>query len=247
MRNIKLTVEYDGTNFYGWQTQAHNRRTVQTEIEKALTLILQKQIRIHGSGRTDTGVHALGQVANFRASLNMACPKLLRALNANLPDDISILAVEDVDDAFHARFSVKSKCYRYTILNRTAKPAQLRNFCLWHPYKLSIPKMREGARYLLGRKDFRSFQASDALRKGHDTVRTVKSLKISKRGDLITIEITATGFLYKMVRNIVGTLLDVGHNTLEPKDLHRILKAKDRRQASKTAKPEGLCLVEVSY
>jgi len=261
-KNIKLTIEYDGTNFRGWQIQAvrsssinqtkhHAHRTVQGEIEKALKKLFKQSLKLIGSGRTDSGVHALGQVAHFKIHTSMSVIEIQNALNANLPDDIAIIKVEEVPLNFHAQYSVRSKTYRYTILNATARCAQQRNFCLYYPYKLDIRKMREEAKGLVGRKDFKSFTASDpAKRKSkkiENTVRTIKRIAITKKGDNLIVDIEANGFLYKMVRNIIGTLLEVGRGKLTKGSIKQILAEKNRHAAGNTAKPKGLALIEVKY
>ena len=262
MRNIKLTIEYDGTDFNGWQTQTarkekstpatHNvHRTIQGEIEKALKKIFKQGLKLTGSGRTDSGVHALGQVASFKTRSSMPAGEMQNALNANLPDDIAIIKVEEAPSDFHAQYSVKSKTYRYTILNRNMPCAQQRNFCLLYPYKLNIRAMREETKSLVGHHDFKSFTASDPAKrkKGvkENTVRTIKRLTITKKGDFLTLDIEANGFLYKMVRNIVGTLLAVGSGKLAKGSIKQILAKKDRNTAGITAKPKGLALLEVKY
>ncbi len=249
MRNIKLTIEYDGTHFKGWQIQAQNQRTVQGDISKALKKILKEKVSLTGSGRTDSGVHALAQVANFKTSSRIAISELQKALNANLKDDVSIIAIEEVSEEFHAQYSAKSKTYQYTISNQKIRPAQRRHFCFWYPYKLSLQKMREEAKAFLGRHDFKSFQATDPAKRGQkrDTVRTIKKLTISKKNDIIIIEIEANGFLYKMVRNIVGTLIEVGNEQLPKSSIKMILSQKNRTAAGITAKAHGLMLKSVAY
>lgn len=258
-RNIKLTIEYDGTNFCGWQRQSarngsqnkSSHRTVQEEIEKVLKTIFQQNLKCTGSGRTDSGVHALGQVAHFKMNSTMSVDKMQNALNANLPDDIAIIKVEEASLSFHAQYSVKTKTYRYTILNTTARCAQQRNFCLYYPYKLNTRKMREEAKSFIGRKNFKSFTASDPAkrkaRRKENTVRTIKQLTITKKGDNLIFEIEANGFLYKMVRNIVGTLLEVGRGKLARGSIKQILSQKNRGAAGNTAKAKGLALLKVRY
>lgn len=256
-RNIKLTIEYDGTHFNGWQTQrARTRsgktapRTVQGEIEKALKRIFKKKLVLIGSGRTDSGVHALGQVANFKANVTMPVEKIPYALNANLPEDIAIIKVENVEESFHARYSVKSKTYRYTILNRPGRCVLQKDFVHHYPHKLNLTAMRQEAKCLIGRHNFKSFMASPAKEqkaKNMNTVRTIKRLGLNKKGDLITIDIEANGFLYKMVRNIVGTLLAVGSGKLSKGSVKQILSKKDRTTAGATAKAKGLSLLSVTY
>ncbi len=248
LRNIKLTIEYDGTDFNGWQVQAKGRRTVAGEIEKAIKKIFHKNIRLIGSGRTDSGVHALGQVANFRSDSPMPVERIERALNANLPEDIAVWKVEEVPADFHAQYSVRSKTYRYTILNRNARGPLQRHYSLVYPYPLNLRRMKEEAGALVGRKDFRAFQAANPSRdEKAATVRTVKRIDIKKKGDFIHMDIEADGFLYKMVRNIVGTLLEAGQGRLPKGSIKSILAQKDRNLAGDTAKPQGLMLVEVKY
>lgn len=247
LRNIKLTIEYDGTYFKGWQIQTNGARTVQGEIEAALKEIFKKAIRLIGSGRTDSGVHALGQVAHFKTASSMPLKEIRGALNANIPTDVAVIKAEEATPNFHAQYSAKSKTYRYTILNREARGARDRHTCLFYPYTLNLRRMRAEAKALIGRKDFRSFQASDPLRKEKGTVRTVKALTIKKQGDYIHVDITADGFLYKMVRNIVGTLLEAGSGRLPKGSIRQILAKKNRAFAATTAKPHGLTLVRVEY
>jgi len=251
MRTIKLTLEYDGSDFNGWQIQRGTNRTVQGELKKALRQIFKKDIPLTGSGRTDSGVHALGQVAHFQTDTPYSVDEIRRALNGNLPADISILRVEDAADTFHTQFNAKGKIYRYTICCRKSRPAVDRRFC-WHiPGKLNVPAMRKAAARLTGRRNFKSFTASDpALKrqgKSRGTVRTLQRLDIKKRGDFLYIEAEADGFLYKMVRNLVGTLVAVGKGRLSVKDVESILKAKDRSCAAKTAPAQGLSLMKVFY
>ncbi|MCK5581769.1 MAG: tRNA pseudouridine(38-40) synthase TruA [Candidatus Omnitrophica bacterium] len=251
MKNFKLTVEYDGTKFNGWQVQAQNERTIQGKIEQALKIIFKKRIRLYGSGRTDSGVHASGQVANFKTSTQKSDNEILNAINANLPPDISIINIQEVPLDFHSQYSAKRKTYRYTILNRKARSAQNRNFYLHFPHTLNVTAMRQDIKNLVGKKDFRSFMASDtALRKTgktKKTVRTIYDAKIQKKGDLIYIDITANGFLYKMVRNIAGTLIAVGTGKMPKGSIHQILQKKDRILAGDTAPAKGLCLLQVEY
>ena len=251
MRNIKLTIEYDGTNFQGWQIQKQNNRTVQGQIERALKLIFRKRIKLTGSGRTDSGVHAFGQVANFKVTSRLTDKEIQKALNANLPEDVTILKSEEVPLTFHAQYSAKRKTYRYCILNRRVRCAQQRDYCLHVPYKINLKKMREEAKALVGRKDFRAFMAMDAAQrntiKEKNTVRTVSRLEIRKKKDFLYIEIEANGFLYKMVRNMVGTLLEISTKNLPKGSMGRILQAKTRNSAGDTAPAQGLCLVNVTY
>lgn len=252
MRNIKLTVEYDGRNYAGWQCQKSQItnpkskiKTVQETIEIALKRILQKKIKVVGSGRTDAGVHAQAQVANFNTDSTIALEKLQKALNAVLPDDISVIRTEEAGSDFHSRFSAKSKVYRYTILNRLSKPAILRDAVYFFPYPLNLKLMRRESKLLLGRHNFKSFQAAD--KKERDATRTIKNLKITREKDFIYLDIEADGFIYNMVRNIVGTLIQIGTGKLPEGSAKKILLARNRKFAGPTAPAQGLCLVEVRY
>lgn len=248
MRNIKITIEYNGTDLSGWQYQpGPYGRTVQGDIEKALKIIFKENIRVQGSGRTDAGVHAAGQVANFKIDSKMKPEEIVRALNGNLRDDITILSAEDVSEKFHSQYSAKRKTYRYTILNRATRPALEKDFVWYVQYKINVAAMRKEAKTFIGRHDFRSFTATDPGNIEKNTIRKVDILDIRKKGDLITFEITANGFLYKMVRNIVGTLLAVGTGALPPGAVKEILKAKSRLAARETAPAKGLRLVKVEY
>ena len=251
LRNLKLTMEYDGTHFHGWQVQDPAKRTIQDEIEKILKIIFKKKIHLFGSGRTDSGVHALGQVANFKIGSTMPITEILKALNGNLPEDIVVLNAQDVPLDFHAQYKAKRKIYRYKICNRPVRCALQRQFCLYLPQKLNLAAMRKESRYLLGRKDFRSFAASDPHSekegKKKTTIRRIFRLEIRKKKDIVTIDIEANGFLYKMARTIVGTLLKVGLKKWKEGSIKAILKAKNRTLAAPTAPARGLCLLKVSY
>jgi len=266
MRNIKLTIEYDGTHFCGWQTQKRkaqsekrktkiairnthhsirNLRTVQETLEHALSRIINERIKVIGSGRTDSGVHALGQVANFKTKSRMPVADIKRALNAVLPQDLVIHKAEEAPPNFHARFGAKSKIYRYAILSRQHRSTRDQCFSYFFPWKLNLNLMRQEARHLLGKKDFKSFQAAD--KKLRPATRSLKNLRIVKKVDFIYIDIESQGFLYKMVRNIVGTLIEVGRARLPRGSIKNILRQKDRKTAGPTAPACGLTLLEVKY
>lgn len=247
MKTYKLIIEYDGTAFCGWQIQANGQRTVQSEIESALSRIFKKKrVVVIGSGRTDSGVHARGQVAHFRAETDMPVEEVMQALNHNLPNDIVITKVEVASVDFHAQLDAKWKTYSYRVLNRRFPSALERSRCLFFPRKLNVSMMKREASMLVGKKDFRSFANIDHSRSGH-AVRTVKKLNICKKGDFIIFTIEADGFLYKMVRNIVGTVLEVGAGRFPPGSVGRILKSRDRRAAGVAVAPQGLCLEKVEY
>ncbi len=251
MQNFKFTIEYDGTNFNGWQIQEKSQRTVQGEIQKVLEKIFKKKIHVHGSGRTDRGVHALGQVAHCQIETNKSTSEILFAVNANLPPDISIVKVEAVAHSFNAQYSALSKTYRYTILNRRVRQPLSRFFMYQYPYRLDIAGMKKAGRYLRGKNDFKAFTSLESARiqegKARRTIRTVSKLRIKKSGPMIMIEIKADGFLYKMVRNIIGALLEVGSGRMKASEMKEILEKKDRAHAGKAAPPWGLCLLKVDY
>jgi len=245
MRNIKMIVEYDGTRYHGWQRQA-NMITIQQVLEESIGTITQEKIRVIGSGRTDAGVHAINQVANFKTDSRIEVRNLLNGTNSLLPHDIVIKEISDVNETFHARYDARGKVYCYQIYNKPFRSALYRNYA-WHIREpLEIEKMKESAMLLKGTFDFSSFCAANCGIKNH--VRTVLNIDIEKNTrNMITICIEANGFLKYMVRNIVGVLVDVGKGILSPLDVLRILEAKDRTQARITAPACGLFLKEVRY
>ena len=244
MRNIKLTISYDGTRYKGWQIQK-NGNTVQKEISKAAKKIFNSNHTVVGSSRTDSGVHAKGQVANIKTSSDIPAEKITLAFNRILPKDIAIVKCEEVDLDFHSQFLAKSKHYSYKILNSRGKDPFSEKYSWKVPYKLNIAAMKREAKVLEGRHDFKSFQAKD--RKDKNTVREIYSISINKRGPLVNIDIKGNGFLYNMVRNIVGTLVDTGRGYLPEGSMEKILKNKDRRTAGPTAPPKGLFLLNIKY
>lgn len=245
MRNIRIILEYDGTRYHGWQRQP-NGITIQQTLEDVIRRITQERVMLFGSGRTDAGVHALNQIANFRTSSSIECYNLMRGINSLLPYDIVIKELTEVDDYFHARYSAKSKVYIYQICNSHVRPALMKNYS-WHVYEaLDQGLMEKALRLLMGTKDFSSFcGANDDV---SDHVRTVMAVDIKKKNnDVIIITIEANGFLRHMVRNIVGTLVDVGKRKLSIAGFAEIIEAMDRTKAGVTAPPQGLFLKEVRY
>jgi tRNA pseudouridine38-40 synthase len=242
--NIKLTVEYDGTHYHGWQTQP-NGPTIQAVLERALSVFFAVSIRITGSGRTDAGVHALGQVANFHIDKPFDRHRLLRGLNALTPPDITIKDAEAVADSFDARRDGRARIYQYQILNRaTPSPFYLNR--AWHLHApLEIAAMRAALPSLLGEHDFSSFRAAGC--DADHAVRNVYGSFLEQRGDLLVYTIEATAFLRHMVRNIVGTLAEVGQGVRAPESLAELLAARDRTRAGLTAPAHGLFLMEVKY
>lgn len=244
MRNIRLTVEYDGSGYCGWQVQP-NGTSIQELIEEKIAVITQERVRLTGSGRTDAGVHALNQVANFRTESLIPCDNLLRGLNSMLPPDIVVKDLRDVEESFHARYDAKTKVYFYNILNCRVRSA-LQHRYSWHIRDiLDREAMQDAGSRLVGTHDFSSFCAADSDTVNH--VRTIVALSVEKKVPMIVVTVEANGFLRHMVRNIVGTLVDVGRGTGKASDIDAILEAKDRSAAGVTAPPQGLFLKEVRY
>ncbi len=244
MKNIKLTIEYDGKEFGGWQKQPA-KLNIQGEIERAIEEVTGEKVDLIASGRTDAGVHALGQVANFKLEKEFPIDKIPYALNSKLKKSIRIKSAEEVPEKFHSRYTCKKKTYKYVINNSVQGTAIFRNLQYHFPEKLDEVKMNEAAKYLIGEHDFKSFKASGTSSKS--SVRTIYDAKVTRSGEIVTIELTGNGFLYNMVRIIAGTLVDVGTYKIEPKDVKTILEAKDRLKAGKTLPPTGLYLVSVEY
>lgn len=244
-RHFKLTIAYDGTDYAGWQLQP-NGETVQEVVEAALARIAGRKVRIHGSGRTDAGVHAKAQVANCSFSTRLEPTTLLRALNAHLPEDIRVMRVQEVDAAFHARFSAKGKEYRYQIDCGVVADPFLRLYAWHHPRPLNMAAMRAAARLLKGRHDFSALSANP-MRPVETAVRTILKLSVTRQGNLMTIAVVADGFLYKMVRSIVGALVKVGEGRLTIGQLRELMEARKRTALVETAPAHGLFLWRVIY
>jgi tRNA pseudouridine38-40 synthase len=242
--NIKLTVEYDGTHYHGWQVQASGE-TIQSVLERAVCTLVGRPTRVIGSGRTDAGVHALGQVANFRSDKELQPHRVQRALNALTPEDVTIKTVEIVPDSFHARRDGRSRIYEYRILNRPS-PSPFHLKFAWHVHDpLDIAAMREAITCVQGEHDFSSFRAAgcDAAH----PVRTIYQASLKSRDELIVFSVEATAFLRHMVRNLIGTLVEVGRQQRTPQSFAELLKARDRTQAGIKAPAKGLFLIEVKY
>ncbi len=244
LRTFKLTVAYDGTAFAGWQLQA-NQRTVQGVLEEALKAIVGDRVVVHAAGRTDSGVHAAGQVVSFSWSLDLPSSVLHRALNAHLDRDVRVMQVEEAREDFNARFDSCRKTYQYAIWNERVVPPQRRHF-VWHvPQLLDANAMNDAAAAILGEHDFAAFQAA-----GGDVITSRREIFVSRvvrRGAEVTYEVTASGFLRHMVRNIVGTLVDIGKGRRPLDEMRRILESRDRARASATAPAHGLTLWSVEY
>ena len=244
MRNIKLIIEYDGKGFNGWQKQP-NKLNIQGEIEKAIGEITGEEIELIASGRTDGGVHSLGQTANFKTNSSIDIERFAIAINSKLKQSIVIKSAEEVEERFHSRYSVKSKKYRYTINNSKYGSAIYRDFEYHFPIKLNVENMKKAAKEFEGEHDFKAFKASGTSSKS--SVRTIYKAEVIEDNDRIYIELTGNGFLYNMVRIISGTLLDVGIGKIKPEEIANIIESKERARAGKTLPARGLCLVEVTY
>lgn len=244
MRNVKVVVEYDGTDYFGFQFQP-GVPTVQGELERVLENIVKEQVTVYGSGRTDTGVHAKGQVINFRTVCEIPIDRVCIAMNTLLPGDIAAVEAREMDEDFHARYSAKSRLYRYDILNTGLRSALMGRYC-WHLHcPLDADAMRESAQCLVGVHDFSSFECSGSDNK--TSVRDMMMVDVRRSGDIVSIELRANAFLRSMVRNIVGTLVEVGSGKRPVLQVKEILETRNRCEAGRTAPPQGLCLVEVEY
>ena len=244
MRNIKLTIEYDGKDFKGWQKQP-GKLNIQGEIERAIENIMGEKVELIASGRTDAGVHALGQVANCKTNSNIPIEKIPLAINSQVRNSIRIQNAEEVDENFHSRFNCKKKTYRYIIDNSKYGTAIYRNISYHIPIKLDVEEMKKAVECFEGEHDFKSFKSSGTSSKS--SVRTIYNANIITEGDNIAIDLTGNGFLYNMVRIIAGTLVEVGLGNIKAEDIPAIIEAKDRTRAGKTLPPHGLMLLKVDY
>ena len=244
MKNIKLVVEYNGSEFFGWQKQ-NGKRTVQGVLEQACFTLTKQEVVVEGSGRTDRGVHALGQVASVKLETKMPLKNMKVALNDLLPDDIRIRKVEEADNDFHARFSAKEKTYRYIVQTGGEKRAINHNLQAYYPFEVDMQKMGKVARLLVGKHNFKGFCSADTNVTNFE--REIFALDIKKKGRICTFEVTGNGFLYNMVRILVGTLLEVGRGKLTREDVEKALSTGERKYAGKTMPACGLYLKEVVY
>jgi tRNA pseudouridine38-40 synthase len=245
MRNLKAVIAYEGTDFHGWQVQP-GRRTIQGEIERVLQTLEGSPVKVHGSGRTDAGVHARGQVASFRLTNPMPCSNLRLALNHRLPPAIRMLDVMEAPDWFHARHSATAKTYEYRIWRAEVCPPFVRRYAYHLPYPLDEAAMAAAAVRFEGERDFRSLATNGGETK-ESTVRIIHSSKLHREGQEAVYRVRGSGFLYNMVRNIVGVLIEIGRGNWAPEDVDRILEARDRRAAGPTAPACGLFLDNVEY
>jgi len=245
IKNFKIIIEYDGTDYHGWQRQKQDR-TIQHEIEQALLTMTARQVTLNGSGRTDAGVHAFGQVANFLCQTDLSPEVFQKGLGSLLPDDIVIKDCRLVDESFHARYDVISKIYHYQILNRNVPTAIGRHYAWFVRRKLDTAAMRAAISHIIGSHDFKSFEGTGSPR-SHTTRNVMAADLIENNEGLITFKIEADGFLRYMARNIVGTLVDVGLGKVSPAGFKDIQESKNRSNASATAPAHGLFLMEVRY
>jgi len=249
MRYFKLIIAYDGTDFHGWQMQS-NKPTIQGEIVNVLRRITQENVQLHGAGRTDAGVHALGQIGSFRTQSTLSAGEFQRALNALLPPTIRIVAAEEVGPDFNARWSARGKIYRYRLYRGKVVPPMSWRYVLHYPFPLDEDAMRDASARFVGMHDFASFAASTGSEeddKERSTEREIYSTELvrSSDGEELVFTIRGRSFLRYMVRKIVGTLLDVGRGKLKPDDIDRLYELKDRSKSGPTVPPQGLCMVSV--
>lgn len=245
MRNIKLTITYDGKRYLGWQRLGDSDKTIQGKIESILKQMTGEEIEIIGSGRTDSGTHARGQVANFKTETSMTRAEMLDFLNRYLPRDIVVTKVEEVQDRFHARYNCTGKQYSYYVWNNVIPTVFERNHSFHYPQKLDLDKMNQACEKLIGTHDFIGFSALKKSKKS--TVRTIEKLSIEQEGSMLHFTFVGDGFLYKMVRIIVGTLLEIGSGSMDVTEIENIFEKKVRQQAGETVPAQGLFLDEVYY
>lgn len=244
MRKIKLTIAYDGTNYAGWQRQL-NAVTVEEVVTKAVASVFQKNIEVVGASRTDSGVHAIGQVATIDIDSELPLNKIIGGINAYLPEDVLVHNIEEVDESFHPRFCAKMKAYEYKLTNAPFQMPNKRFYAHFERRPMDTLRMQEGARHLIGEHDFKSFCSIKT--DSNTTIRTIKDIIITQEQEEITIQVIGKSFLYNMVRIIAGTLIEVGYGRLQPEDVISILEARDRTKARKTAPAKGLTLIKIEY
>lgn len=244
-RNIKLVIAYDGTRYNGWQKQGNTENTIQGKLERVLSSILEEEIELHGSGRTDAGVHAKAQVANFHTNSDASLEDISTGLNMYLPNDIAVYRLEEVPIRFHSRLNATSKCYYYRIWNSYVPNAFEHRFLYQVEQHLNLEKMREAAKKFEGTHDFKGFCSNKRMKKS--TVRTIYSIEIEQDDEEIILKFTGNGFLYNMVRIITGTLIEVGLGKRKPEEMEALIASKNREEAGFTAPAQGLCLKSVSY
>ena len=244
MRNLRLDICYDGTRYRGWQRLQGQENTIQGKLEQTLSRILGEDIEISGSGRTDAGAHALHQIANFHCESTMPCEQILSELRRYLPEDIGIYSCQEASERFHARLNCKDKTYRYRVWNSDEPAVFDRRFVYCMPEKLDLKAMQKAAAHFIGEHDFSAFCANKKMKKS--TVRRIDALEITRAGEEMVFTFTGNGFLYNMVRIMVGTLLEVGMGQRDPDSIPELFGAK-REEAGYLVSAQGLCLMEVTY
>lgn len=245
MRNFKIIIQYDGSRYQGWQKQGSTENTLQGKFETLLSRLAGEQVEISASGRTDAGVHAYGQTANFHMNTELSAGELMEKINQYLPEDVAVIECREADERFHARLHAKKKTYRYRVLNSCVPHVFDRKFVYQVPERLDVEAMRKAASFLIGTHDFKSFTSARKSKKS--TVRTIEAIDIVRVGEEIQFAFTGDGFLFHMVRILTGTLLEVGLGKRDAVDMARILAACDRQEAGFLAPAQGLALMEVYY
>lgn len=245
MRNIRLLLQYEGSRYQGWQRQKPNDNTIQGKLETLLSKMCKEEIALQGSGRTDAGVHALGQVANFHTSSEMSLEEMLSYINTYLPEDIAVIQIAEAAPRFHSRLNASGKCYCYRVINSEVPDVFLRRYALQIPETLEVAAMKRAAAHLLGEHDFKAFTSLKKSKKS--TVRRIDSIDIAKEGSLITFTFRGNGFLHHMIRILMGTLLEVGMGKREADSIPELIANGSREQAGELAPAKGLTLMEVYY
>ena len=245
MKNFCMKIQYDGSRYSGWQKQGNTQNTIQGKIESILSKMTGEEIEIHGSGRTDAGVHALGQVANFKCDTPLSETELMDYLNSYLPLDIRVINLEEAAPRFHARLNAKKKQYRYTINTNKVHDVFNRKYQYHLPETLDLEAMQNTIFYLKGEHDFKSFCDNKRMKKS--TVRTIYEIKLTLENGILTIDYFGNGFLYHMVRILTGTFIEVGQGKRNPEEISEIIRAKDRSASGFLAPAEGLTLIKVEY
>ena len=245
MKNYKITLQYEGTRFQGWQRQDSTDNTIQGKLEAILTKMTGRKTEIDGSGRTDAGVHAMGQIANFHIDVDMTAQEIMEYINTYLPEDIGVIAIEEVPERFHSRLNAVGKTYVYRVMNTTLPHVFDRKFVYVVPEQLDLNEMKKAALLLTGTHDFKSFTSTKRGKKS--TVRTIEKIVIERIGDEIRFTYSGNGFLYHMVRILTGTLLEVGTGARSAEDMPKILASMNRENAGYLVPGKGLCLMEVRY
>lgn len=245
MRNFKIVIQYEGTKYQGWQRQESTGNTIQGKFEAILSKMTGSKVQIDGSGRTDAGVHAYGQVANFKINTHMSAQEILEYINRYLPEDIGVIEIREMPERFHSRLNAVGKTYRYRIWNSDLPCVFDRRYVYEFPQKLDIEAMRRAAAYCIGRHDFKAFTSNKKSKKS--TVRTIESIEIQQSGPEIVITYKGDGFLYHMVRILTGTLIEVGQETRRVEEMERLIASGTREMAGALAPAKGLALMEVRY